>query len=133
MTKTSEIGEFIRGRLGRTSSKLVQSFTNFLAKTDADFEQLNGFEKGFKYEQWIQTVKQSPNRIKKTQEAIDLAKLYRTIENLTKALDAEKEKNGRLGDRVKQLEKENAKLLTIKNNYISPPAHVLRAMAVFGE
>jgi hypothetical protein len=138
MSKPSEIAEFIRGKLGRTSSKLVQSFCKHC---ELEHERLNECYVSWRscewwermYPMWIKTVRQNPNRVKKTQGEIDLARVYRTVGNLTKALEAEREKTSRLGDRVKQLEKENARLQTIKNNYIAPPPDVLRAMAVFGD
>jgi hypothetical protein len=131
MAKSSEMSSFIKTRLGRTSSKLVQSFQRYMSK-------INGIGGAFllswdqAFPDWIKTVRQAPGK-RMDHKQVDLNRLYKTIENLSKALEAEKEKCGRLGDRVQLLEKENSKLQAIKNNYIAPPANVLRAMAVHGD
>ena len=92
-SKPSELSEFIKANLGRTSSKLVQSFRTYLG-TRSLFPHDSEEVWKITYPDWIKTVRQLP-KSKNSVPSIDLAKLYRTIENLTVKLTEEKDKSKR--------------------------------------
>lgn len=145
MAKPSEMSEFIKARLGRTSSKLVQSFKRFLEERETDFAQLTEFEKGFNYERWIAerciaTVRQLPG--KKSSAKATPEQLYTLVAKLEQKLSDKDFEVKQLRKDYSMLDKVHRKLLVDyeklktqnqKTVYLNPPAHVLRAMATYGD
>jgi hypothetical protein len=117
----SEISEFIKSKLGRCSARLSRSFQDYLDK-DSSWSQYRTTKEFWEsnYPDWIKTVRFRPSSgaTMAPVESVDIQRLYKTID--------------KMAAEIKSLKTE---LTACKKNlrFQSPPAHVLKAMAEYGD
>lgn len=127
----SEMHFFIKKKLGRSSSKLVQSFARYLQETHGLGYRPDIWESSYPY--WIKTVKLKRPTAETSLPALDLERLYRTIARQSEELVACKKREKEKDETIKQLQATVKKLENGAVRYIAPPPNVQRAMAEFGD
>lgn len=116
----SEMHEFIKSKLGRSSAKLVGSFQKYLKKRHplepADAQHFWEAE----YPHWIKTVTQRPPAPQNNNaEEITCTQLYKVI--------------SRQQDEIKQLKQQLTAANRCNKRYQAPLQKVLEALAIYGD
>jgi hypothetical protein len=122
----SEISDFIKANLGRTSSRLSMSFRKYLGRM-YDSGLLNSFEvtdpETWKriYPNWIKNVKQKSNNV--------------TLPEDTNSMELYNKMIKTIAGQAAEIKKLKAELAMCKKNlrFQAPPPHVAAAMAEYGD